>query len=73
MDTCDIGFWLKIIALAIAAAGLAFAWLKFPRAGIILTAISVLIQGYATFTPTCASIFDMRNLPVVGGPARPAR
>jgi hypothetical protein len=70
ISVCDISASLKILSLILSFVALGLSWWQQVRASIICLAVSVSMQSVIAFTPTCASIIDMRKMPVVGGPAR---
>jgi hypothetical protein len=69
ISICDYTHYLVIASLVIAGLSVFLTWFRFERWGITCIAISLLIQGMVAFQPNCASIIDLRGVPVVGQPA----
>lgn len=70
---CDLAFWLKIASVVGSVGALVFTARQKLRGTIWCLAVVVTLQSALAFTPQCASILDLRNVPIVGGDARPRR
>jgi hypothetical protein len=69
ISICDISAVLKVSSLALYQRWrLALTWRQNVRASIVCMAISVALQSVVAFAPMCASIIDMRRMPIIGGP-----
>ncbi len=70
ISICDFTLKLNFVALAFTAASLVCLWFDRQRWSIGCLAVAVVIQSIVLFEPSCASIIDLRNAPIIGGPPR---
>lgn len=73
ISICDTIQHLNIAALLLTAISLVGLWFDKQKFSIVCLALALAMQSIVLFEPSCASILDLRNTPVIGGPARPAR
>ena len=70
---CDVTLAINTLALAFALISVGLAWFNKTRPSLLLMAVTLVMQSIAIYRPGCASIVDLRNVPGIGQPARPAR
>jgi hypothetical protein len=66
ISICDLYFDLRVFSLLLSALALVLSWRRNVRASMILISFAVAFQSVIAFTPTCATIIDMRKMPIVG-------
>jgi hypothetical protein len=66
ISICDLYFDLKVFSLLLSALALVLSWRQNVRVSIIFMAFAVAFQSGIAFTPTCATIIDMRKMPIIG-------
>jgi hypothetical protein len=66
---CDVTFTFNIASLFITGLALVLSWFNRQRLSIMCLGISLLIQSVIALRPPCATILDLRGVPVIGQPA----
>ena len=66
ISICDLYFDLRVFSLLLSALALVLSFRQNIRASVIFMAFAVAFQSGIAFTPTCATIIDMREMPING-------
>lgn len=69
VTSCDVTLYLNFASMLITSLALVSAWFNWQRASTLCLGVALLIQAYITLRPSCATILDLRGVPVVGQPA----
>jgi hypothetical protein len=70
ISICDLYSDLRVASLLLSVLALALSWRQNVRASIIVMAFSIAFQSVIAFAPTCATVIDMRKMPIIGNELR---